>query len=184
MPRPPIDLTRKIKDILTHTQELPEEAKAPILHYRRTKTDIATSLDYVHSAFRRLASPDSKPGLNRDAADRHLGRFYGMALVQVIENFERFLKEVAATCIDILSAFVTDGRFNVFKIQATTLASHFDTDTIGKSLCESATWLDCDEINERFRKLLADPHQKGGQFFNLFPGRISNPLVKCGELLR
>jgi hypothetical protein len=57
----------------------------------------------------------------------------------------------------------------VFKVQGSALASHFGTGTLGKSLCESATWLDCEEINERFRKLLADPFQVGGPSFSLFP---------------
>src|SRR5262249_15338453 len=69
---------------------------------------------------------------------------YGMALVNFVENFERFLKELAAECVDCLAPFVAEDRFNVFEIQATALASHFATDTIGKSLCESATWLDCE----------------------------------------
>lgn len=29
MPRPPIDLARKIKDILLHTEPLPDEARSP-----------------------------------------------------------------------------------------------------------------------------------------------------------
>ncbi len=37
----------------------------------------------------------------------------------------------------------------------------------GKALCEAATWLDCREINDRFRKVLADPFETGD--FYLFP---------------
>lgn len=177
MPRPPVDLARRIKDILRHTQPLPEAAKAPFLHYRRTGTDIWNSLAYIERAFRLIEDSPGGPGLYRTVADRHLGRLYGMALVQFVENFERFLKEIAAACVDSLVSFVTDDRFNVFKIQATALASHFDTDTIGKSLCESATWLDCEETNERFRKLLSDPHQVGGQQFNLFPKPNQQPAA-------
>jgi hypothetical protein len=54
------------------------------------------------------------------------------------------------------------------------LAAHFGTETLGRSLCESATWLDCDEINDRFRKLLADPFQKEGRF-HLFPRQNQDP---------
>jgi hypothetical protein len=85
--------------------------------------------------------------------DRHLRRLYGMALVSLVESFERFLKEVAAECVDCLAPFVVDDRFNVFAIQGSGLASHFGTGTLGKSLCESSTWLDCEEISKRFRKL-------------------------------
>ncbi len=162
MPRPPIKLGRKIKDILRHTQPLPDEAKAPILHYRQTVAEIWGALAYVERAI-------DQRGRYQAVADRHLGRVYGMALVNVVETFERFLKEVAGECVDSLADFVVDDRFNVFKIQGSALASHFGTGTLGKSLCESATWLDCEEINDRFRKLLADPFQTGGQFFYLFP---------------
>ena len=47
MPLTPEALTRKIKDILRHSQPLPDEAKAPILHCRRTSADIWGSLGYV-----------------------------------------------------------------------------------------------------------------------------------------
>jgi hypothetical protein len=92
-----------------------------------------------------------------------------MALVTAVETFERFLKEVAGACVDCLAEFIVDDRFNEFRLQESALASHFGTGTLGKSLCESATWLDCEEINERHHKLLADPFQVGGQFFYLFP---------------
>ncbi len=162
MPRPPLDLGRKIKDILRRTQPLPDEAKAPILHYRQTVADIMGALAYVERAIGQRERYQA-------VADRHLGRVYGMALVNVVETFERFLKEVAGECVDCLADFIVDDRFNVFKVQGSALASHFGTGTLGKSLCESATWLDCEEINERFRRLLADPFQVGGSFFYLFP---------------
>ena len=168
MPRPPVDLTRKIKDILLHVQPLPDEAKAPILHYRRTVADIWGALGYVERAI-------GQRERYQTVVARHLGRVYGMALVNLVETFERFLKEVAAECVDCLVDLVVDDRFNVFKIQGSALASHFGTGTLGKSLCESATWLDCEEINERFRKLLGDPFQVGGQFFYLFPKQSQLP---------
>jgi hypothetical protein len=51
--------------------------------------------------------------------------------------------------VDHLARYVLDDRFNAFKVQGSALAAHFDTDTLGRSLCESATWLDCDEINDQ-----------------------------------
>ncbi len=161
MPRPPVDLARKIKDVLKHVQPLPDEAKAPILHYRRTCTDIWGSLAYIK---RSLGEGNRYAAV----ADRHLGRLYGMALVSLVETFERFLKAMAAECVDRLAAFIVDDRFNDFKIQGSGIASHFGAGTLGKSLCESSTWFDCEEINKRFRKLLSDQFQEGGQQFNLF----------------
>jgi hypothetical protein len=168
MPRPPIDLPRKIKDILKHVEPLPDEAKAPILHYLRTGADIWGCLAYLERAL-------GEGPRYQAVVDRHLGRLYGMALVTLVETFERFLKEIAAECVNVLADFVVDDRFNVFRIQGSGLASHFSAGTLGKSLCESATWLDCDEINERFRRLLSDPFQIGGQFFYLFPRQSQLP---------
>src|SRR5207244_10394408 len=81
-------------------------------------------------------------------------------------------------CIHWLAPFVLDARFNVFKIQGSALTAHYGTDTLGRSLCESATWLDCEEINDRFRKLLADPFQKDGRFY-LFPRQGQQPAAEC-----
>lgn len=88
MARPPIDLSRKIKDVVRHVQPLPDEAKAPILHYRRTGTDNGASLSYLERAVR-------KGERRQSVIVRHLGRLYGMALVTLVETFERFLKEMA-----------------------------------------------------------------------------------------
>jgi hypothetical protein len=85
MPRPPIDLARKVKDILLHTEALPDEARSPILHYRRTGTDIWNALNYIDKAL------DSH-GLYRAVGDRHLRQLHRMALVNLVEAFERFLK--------------------------------------------------------------------------------------------
>jgi len=167
MPRPPIDLARKVKDVAQHVQPLPPEAATPLAHYRRTSTDLWNSIQYVEQAF-------TQPGLYRAVAERHLARIGSMVLMNLIENFERFLKESAAACVDTLVNYVLDDRLNIFSIQGSGLASHFGTATLGKSLCESGTWLNCEEINARFRKLLSDPFQQGGSF-HLFPNANQQP---------
>ena len=169
MPRPPTDLARKIKDVVHHAQALPVEADTPLAHYRRTGTDLWNSILYVERAF-------AQPGFYRAVAERHLGRINSMVLINLIENFERFLKETAATCVDSLANHVLDDRFNTFNIHGSSLASHFATGTLGKSLCESGTWLNCEEINKRFSKLLQDPFQHGGNQFHLFPQRNQQPV--------
>ncbi len=166
-----LSTSRKIKDILHHVQPLPDEARAPILHYRQTGTAIWSSLAYIEGAF---AQGNRYPAV----ANSHLSRLYGMALVNLVENFERLLKEMACECVDRMANFVVDDRFNAFKIHGSGLASHFGTGTLGKSLCESATWLDCEEINDRFRKLLSDPFQAGGQFY-LFPKQHQQPAAEA-----
>jgi hypothetical protein len=153
-------LARKIKDILGHVEPLPPEAAAPYRHYDRSSTDTWTLLAYIQAKFRKLP-------LQPAAVRRHLNRLHTMAIVSLIQAFERYLKEVASACVDCLGQLVLDDRFNVFRLQGSTLAAHFGTDTLGKALCESMIWLDCDEVNARFRKLLADPFEDGS--FHLFP---------------
>jgi hypothetical protein len=160
MPRPPIDLHQKVRDILAHVAPLPLEAGTPLAHYNRSSTDLWNLLLYVERAFGQVA-------LQPAAVRRHLSRLHGMILVNLVETFERYLKEVAAACVDQLARYVLDDRFNAFKVQGSALAAHFGADTLGRSLCESATWLDCDEVNNRFRRLLAPAFESGT--FLLFP---------------
>lgn len=168
MPRPQIDLARKVKDILQHVHELPKESITPLSHYLRTSNDLWNSILYVERVF-------NQPGRYNKVAERHFARLSSMILVNLIENFERFLKETAANCVDNLADFVLDDRLNIFTIQGGTLASHYATGSLGKSLCESGTWLNCDEINSRFRKLLSDHFQQGKNSFNLFPNSNQKP---------
>ncbi len=160
MLRKPTNLHQKIRDILAHADPLPAEARAPLTHFERSIADFWNLLLYVERAF-------DQGTLQPAAVRRHSGRLHGMILVNLIETFERYLKEAAAACVDFLARHVLDDRFNAFKVQGSNLAAHFGSDTLGRSLCESATWLDCDEINDRFRRLLAPPFETGN--FLLFP---------------
>jgi hypothetical protein len=160
MPRLPINLHQKVREILSHVDPLPPEADEPLAHFTRSGSDLWNLLLYVERNFGQLS-------LQAAAVRRHMSRLHGMILVNLVETFERFLKETAAASVNHLARFVLDDRFNAFKVQGSSLAAHFDTDTLGRSLCESATWLDCDEVNDRFRRLLADPFEAGN--FLVFP---------------
>jgi hypothetical protein len=120
--RPPIDLRQRIKNILTHVKPLPREAETPLSHYWRSGIDTWNLLAYIERNFGRLT-------LYQTVLERHLTRLNAMLLVSLIENFERFLKETAAACVDHLAHFVLDDRFNEFKIQGSALAVHFGTET-------------------------------------------------------
>jgi hypothetical protein len=160
MAQPRIDLHRKVRDVLGHVDPLPAEASMPLAHYDRSSTDFWNLLRYVERAF-------GKVGRQPAAVRRHLTRLHGMILVNLVESFERYLKEVAAACVDYLAQHVNDDRFNAFRVLGSALAAHFGTDTLGRSLCESSTWLDCDEVNDRFRRLLSPPFESGD--FLIFP---------------
>lgn len=165
----PARFTAQIKAILHRVKPLSEQAKAPILHYRRTVQEIWGALGYVE---RLIAERRHYQAV----VDRHLDRLNAMVLVNLVETFERFLKEAAAECVDCLADLIVDDRFNTFPIQAAALASHFGSGSAGKALCESTTWLDCKEINDRFRKLLADPFHPGS--FYLFPKEGQEPAAE------
>jgi hypothetical protein len=154
-------LAEKVRSILNHVEDLPPQAEAPLAHYRWSSTQLWNLLRYVDPVFEHV--PPSP-----DVARRHLNHLHAMVLIQLIEALERYLKEVAAVCVDQLVHHVLDDRFDVFKLQATVLVAHFGAETLGKSLCESDTWLDCDKVNKRFQKLLALPYT-GNDPFVLFP---------------
>jgi hypothetical protein len=166
MPRPPIDLDRKIREILQHTQTLPTEAAVPISHYRRTSNDLWNLLEYIDRKIRAT-------GHYTAVVDRHMYSFHAMILVNLIETFERLLKEIGAVCIDHLAPCILDNRFDEFAVSATGIAAHFGTATLGRSLCESSTWLDSTQVNNRFRRLLAHPLLKDD--FWLFPTGDQSP---------
>jgi hypothetical protein len=141
MPFSPTDLAQEIRDMIGHVVPLPPEAGAPWDHYDCSIRDVWNLLRYFERNLGRL--PLQPPALHA-----HMARLHGMILVNLIESFERYLKEVAAVCIDSLARYVLDDRFNAFRVQGSALAAHFGTETLGRSLCESATWLDCDEVND------------------------------------
>ncbi len=68
MPRTPIDLSQRIKDILTHVGPLPSEAENPLPHYRRSGIDTWNLLAYIERNFGRLTvrfSPATGPASPR-----------------------------------------------------------------------------------------------------------------------
>lgn len=59
-------------------------------------------------------------------------------------------------------------------INARAVAAHFEEATLGRALTEAGTWLDSETINNRFRRLLADPFEDGGNFY-FFPNVKKDP---------
>jgi hypothetical protein len=155
MPR--IDLHQKVRDLLTHTSPLPAAVSYPFVFYEQSGTEVMNTLAYVE---RTIAQQPRYQAV----VDRHIGRVYRTAVVELVEVFERFLKQSAAVCIDAVAPFVVDDRFNEFSVKGTVLAAHFDAKGLGEALCESDTWLNCEVINKRFRKTLELPTPGGAGF--------------------
>jgi hypothetical protein len=146
---PPIDPPEAIRNMLGNVRPLPPDHLSPISHFQLTTTEITLALRYVQSKTDR--SP-SKPSV----ANRHLCRLRQMALVGLIENLERFFKELAGVCIDAIAPLTADDRLDTFRVSGSSIAGHYGADTLGRALCESGIWLDCKTIGDRFRDILQD----------------------------
>lgn len=155
MPIPPqlVAAVDAIKAIPARGIPLPDEASAPLSHYERTANDVWNLLVYTERNLKR-APIYQKP------FERHFHRLCTRILLALAEAFERFIKETAAVCIDHLAPLLLDDRLSIFSVNGHRMAAHFAERSLGKSLCESEQWLDCDKIDDRFRRILADPFSK------------------------
>jgi len=168
MPRPPIDLHQKVRDLLTHVGPPPQESDRPLDHFEHSANETLALIKYIDD---HLPVGTMYPAVY----ERHMSHLRRMALGSLIQAFERFVKEIAIACVDSLVEFVNDDRFDEFKLTGGALAIQFALDkSIGKAMCESETWLSNKSINERFKKLLKSPFAEHG-WENLFPLRNQPP---------
>ena len=105
--RPPVDLREGILRILLHNEPLGPESQSPIGHYRRAVTTNFGLIDYIEN---HISEGSYYPAIKA----KHMGHLRRLVLANLIQTFERFIKELAAVCIDQLSRFVTDDRYNEF----------------------------------------------------------------------
>ncbi len=98
-----------------------------------------------------------------------------LCFFQMIAAFERYLKELAAVCVDEVAPLATDNRLGEFSIGGDDAAPHVQDQTIGRALCETALWHDIDKVNERFKKILRYPNDPNKDPFQLFPSKASSP---------
>lgn len=155
-------LEKLIAEIAQHVVPLPPESASPIEHYRRGANDAANLVQYFHRNMKRT---------NVYAApyERHARRLHSMVLLTLVETFERFLKELAAICVDHVGPLVVDKRLKEFAATGPTLSLSVGDGTLGWLLCEPLLWHDVEEeVENRFRKLLHDESLKAT--FVLFPG--------------
>jgi hypothetical protein len=107
--------------------------------------------------------------------ERHLGHLRRMILAELIESFERFLKELAALCADSLAPYTVDDRFDeLVPKRGDKIAAFVNAPSIGKALCESDTWINNASINTRFASLLKGPSGADWEF--LFPHSHQQPV--------
>jgi hypothetical protein len=140
-----------VRQVLQHTAPLPAEAGCPIDHFEHSADVGLLLIKYIEDHI------DPQTVYPAPYA-RHLGHLRRMVLAELIEAFERFLKELAAVCADFLAPYTLDDRFGQFAPRrAEQIAAFVTAGSIGKALCESDTWINNDTINKRFRALLKTP---------------------------
>lgn len=165
----PVNDGQRIRDILGHVAELPDEARYPLAHYKWATNQAWLLRDYFGH---KVTESDRYP----EIGEEHLTSLDAMLVVHFVEAFERFLKEIAAICVDHLAPCVLDDRFDdFFTLKGSVLAAHFGAESVGASLCESSTWTDCKTVNDRFRKMLATPFESKQGDFYVFPSQGQAP---------
>jgi hypothetical protein len=150
MPRKPVDLPARIAEILDHVGDMPPEAEAPISHYILSSSAAISMRRYMMKKLEETAHYSA-------VREKHFVALNNMVLVHLIQSFERFIKDLAAVCVDHLFDRTIDGRFDEPQVRGSSLAAHFAGSSPGKALCESGIWLDCKAINERFKDYLRHP---------------------------
>jgi hypothetical protein len=151
-----------VRSVLQHTAPMLPGADSPIRHFEASTNVGELLLDYIGSHI-------DQARVYRAVYDRRLGDLRRMVLAEVLESFERFLKEVATVCSDHLAPYTLDDRFDEFAPKRTEqIAAFVTSSSIGRALCESDTWLTNKTINDRFRSLLKTPF--GPDWEYLFPG--------------
>jgi hypothetical protein len=155
------------REILQHTSPLLPEADSPIKHFER-------SVNVGISLIKYLDAHIEPADVYAAVYDRHFGHLRRMVLAELIQSFERFLKELASVCVDQLAAYTTDDRFDEFvPRRGEQIAVFVNASSIGKALCESDTWVKNKTINDRFRSLLKTPF--GADWEYLFPDTSQQP---------
>jgi hypothetical protein len=163
----------RLKRLPTQLDPLPAQASLPLPH-------LMLGLDEAWGLHEYVRGNVERKGRHKAVAERNQRRLRTLVFISMVEAFERFIKELAAVCVDALASKVVDDRLKTLSIDARSLAAHFEAGSLGRALTEGSTWLETDQINGRFRKLLAEPREEGK--FYLFP-RKKEPDVWRGDTL-
>lgn len=146
---------RGCKTIATGVSDLSAVAASPKRHFQAAISAAYNAANYFDGVIER--TPETRSAISSG----HLRTVRTQALLGFVSAFERYLKEVAAVCVDVMSPLVIDDRFDVFAFKGAAAAGHFEASTLGAALCEGSTWLDIKDVNKRFRRLLAKPGTDG-----------------------
>ncbi len=132
MPREPIDLSEKIIATLGHVGSMPPEAERPLAHYF---VGVNAAINMRRYVLHQL----DKVGFYQAVWKRHCHVLDNMIIVNLVQAFERFIKDLASVCVDCLCDRVVDNRFDKLSVKGGFLAAHFRDSSPGRALCESGT---------------------------------------------
>jgi hypothetical protein len=167
VPRPALNLHRKVREVLQQTSPLFPQADRPARHFERSVNAGLLLLKYIDDHI----DPND---VYEAVYDRHLGHLRRMILAKLIESFERFLKELAALCVDHLAPYTADDRFDMLvPRRGDKIAAFVNAPSIGRALCESDTWISNPAVSSRFAGILKDP--SGADWELLFPQSNQQP---------
>lgn len=147
-------LATLLRKLPASLEAFPTEADSPIAHANLGLEEAWGLHEYVRANVERK-------GRHKAVAARNLQRLRSLVFISMVETFERFAKESAGLCVDAVASRVADDRLKALSIDARSLAAHFQAGSLGRALTEGSTWLDTDQINTRFKKVLALPHEDG-----------------------
>lgn len=165
-----MDLHTQVRKLLGHTSPPSTGSDRPLSHFERSINDGSLLLGYIRAHIDPAEVYGSVYG-------KHLGQLHRMILAEQIESLERFLKELAALCVDYLAPFTTDDRFDeFFPKRGDTVAAFVNASSVGRALCESDTWINNKTINSRFASLLKTAD--GPKWEWLFPEANQQPEVE------
>ena len=99
--RPKLDLHQKIREILFHTGPLSPESDSPIKHYESSANASFLMIDYVEDHI-------DIDTIYKGVLTRHISNLHRLVLGNLIEIFERFLKEIAAVEGRSLAALIAE----------------------------------------------------------------------------
>ena len=157
------DLGRRIAEIPSHTNDLPEEAASPFEHYQLGSREAWNLLQYFG---RKVASTKAYAG----PLTQHTTNLRNMTILALMESFERYLKEAAATCVDLLVPYLVDDRVDCLgEVSAARAVAHFEERTVGRAVAEATMWSRPEDIDGRFNKLLATLYVNEASKWSLLP---------------
>ncbi len=109
--RPPLNLNQKIRDILTHTCGVDTSDDSPIDNFELRANSSLNLIRYLDNRIQRQS-------FYQAVYDRHMGLLRLRVLGSLIENFERFIKETAIVCVDLVAPHTFDDRFDKFSVKS------------------------------------------------------------------